>query len=157
MPYEEKQMPHHIMLEGRGSLTVSGVEEVESFDENTIVMVTVKGTLVVRGLPTVATRPSLSGFAQPAMPSPPASANPAAHRASSRPSAAMATIRWTRPAQSRCSVGCRARLTTASSSILHRYRPCPGRGFYLLSFDADLHVLPINLTGHKECVVSFCD
>lgn len=50
MPYEEKQqMPHHITLEGRGSLTVTGVEEVESFDENTIVMVTVKGTLVVRG------------------------------------------------------------------------------------------------------------
>ena len=49
MPYEEKQMPHHIMLEGRSSLTVSGVEEVESFDENTIVMITVKGTLVVRG------------------------------------------------------------------------------------------------------------
>ena len=49
MPYEEKQMPHHVMLEGRSSLTVSGVEEVESFDENTIVMVTVKGTLVVRG------------------------------------------------------------------------------------------------------------
>lgn len=49
MAYEEKQIPHHIMLEGRASLTVSGVEEVESFDENTIVMVTVKGTLVVRG------------------------------------------------------------------------------------------------------------
>ena len=28
---------------------VSGVEEVESFDENTIIMTTVKGTLVVRG------------------------------------------------------------------------------------------------------------
>lgn len=40
---------HHILLEGRETLTVSGVEEVESFDETTIVMVTVKGTLVVRG------------------------------------------------------------------------------------------------------------
>ncbi len=40
---------HHILLEGREQLTVSGVEEVESFDENTIVMSTVKGTLVVRG------------------------------------------------------------------------------------------------------------
>lgn len=49
MAYEEKMMPHHVVLEGRSSLTVSGVEEVESFDENTIVMVTVKGTLVVRG------------------------------------------------------------------------------------------------------------
>ena len=40
---------HHILLEDRQSLTVSGVEEVERFDETTIVMVTVKGTLVVRG------------------------------------------------------------------------------------------------------------
>jgi sporulation protein YabP len=49
MAYEEKQLPHHLVLEGRSSLTVSGVEEVESFDENTIVMATVKGALVVRG------------------------------------------------------------------------------------------------------------
>lgn len=49
MAYEEKQMPHHITLEGRSSLSVTGVEEVESFDENSVVMVTVKGTLVVRG------------------------------------------------------------------------------------------------------------
>ena len=49
MAYEEKQLPHHIMLDERSGLTVSGVEEVESFDENTIVMVTVRGTLVVRG------------------------------------------------------------------------------------------------------------
>ena len=50
MPYEEKGMiPHHVMLEGRSNLSVSGVEEVESFDETAIVMVTVKGTLVVRG------------------------------------------------------------------------------------------------------------
>lgn len=40
---------HHILLEGREQLAVSGVEEVVSFDENTIVMLTVKGTLVVRG------------------------------------------------------------------------------------------------------------
>lgn len=49
MAYEEKQLVHHVVLEGRGSLSVSGVEEVESFDEETIVMLTVKGTLVVRG------------------------------------------------------------------------------------------------------------
>lgn len=49
MAYEEKQMSHHVILDGRSGLTVSGVEEVESFDENAIVMVTVKGTLVVRG------------------------------------------------------------------------------------------------------------
>ena len=54
MQYEEKRprgegADHHVILEGRESLSVSGVEEVESFDENTIVMRTCKGTLVVRG------------------------------------------------------------------------------------------------------------
>ena len=53
MPYEEKrprvESAHHIILEEREHLAVSGVEEVESFDESTIVMYTCKGTLVVRG------------------------------------------------------------------------------------------------------------
>lgn len=49
MPYEERQMPHQITLDNRGVLVVTGVEEVESFDENMIVMATVKGTLAVRG------------------------------------------------------------------------------------------------------------
>lgn len=54
MQFEEKKLrgetsDHHIILEGREALSVSGVEEVESFDENTIVMNTCKGTLVVRG------------------------------------------------------------------------------------------------------------
>ena len=53
MQYEEKRVrpeaAHHVILEGRESLTVSGVEEVESFDETTIVMSTSKGSLVVRG------------------------------------------------------------------------------------------------------------
>lgn len=53
MAYDDSRLPaeaaHHILLEGREQLTVSGVEEVESFDENTIIMTTVKGTLVVRG------------------------------------------------------------------------------------------------------------
>lgn len=40
---------HHLTLEDRERLTVSGVEEVESFDEATIVMVTGQGVLVVRG------------------------------------------------------------------------------------------------------------
>ena len=53
MAYEEN-MPrmegaHHVILEGREQLSVSGVEEVESFDETTIVMSTSKGSLVVRG------------------------------------------------------------------------------------------------------------
>ena len=53
MPYEEKMVrseaAHHIILEEREQLAVSGVEEVESFDENTIVMYTSRGTLIVRG------------------------------------------------------------------------------------------------------------
>ena len=53
MAYEDNKLrgevSHHVILEGREELSVSGVEEVESFDENTIVMVTNKGTLVVRG------------------------------------------------------------------------------------------------------------
>ena len=50
MPYEEtRPVGHHLILEDRESLTVSGVEEVESFDENTIVMYTTQGTLIVRG------------------------------------------------------------------------------------------------------------
>ena len=54
MQYEEKRprqeaADHHVILGGRASLSVSGVEEVESFDENAIVMRTSLGTLVVRG------------------------------------------------------------------------------------------------------------
>ncbi|MFI3250030.1 MAG: sporulation protein YabP [Eubacteriales bacterium] len=40
---------HNILLEGRTSLTISGVDEVESFDETSIVMHTALGGLVVRG------------------------------------------------------------------------------------------------------------
>lgn len=53
MAYEESKLqgtaPHHMILEDRRRLSVSGVEEVESFDENTIIMDTSQGTLVVRG------------------------------------------------------------------------------------------------------------
>ena len=53
MPYEDNrtrpEAAHHIILEEREQLSVSGVEEVESFDESTIVMLTSRGTLVVRG------------------------------------------------------------------------------------------------------------
>ena len=51
MAYEElrPQGEHHLLLEDREHLTVSGVEEVESFDENTIVLDTIHGLLVVHG------------------------------------------------------------------------------------------------------------
>ena len=41
--------PHHVVIEDRKSLTVSGVEDVERFDESTIVLSTSKGTMVVTG------------------------------------------------------------------------------------------------------------
>ena len=41
--------PGSLTLEGRRKLTVSGVEEVESFDENEITMRTGEGDLVIRG------------------------------------------------------------------------------------------------------------
>ena len=40
---------HRLELDGRESLTVSGVEDVERFDETGIVMSTAVGTLVVTG------------------------------------------------------------------------------------------------------------
>ncbi len=50
MPYEDlAALGHHLILEDREHLTVSGVEEVESFDETTIVMDTAQGVLVIRG------------------------------------------------------------------------------------------------------------
>ena len=42
-------MPHKLSLENRGSLMVTGVEDVESFDEQTVVLLTGQGVLVVRG------------------------------------------------------------------------------------------------------------
>ena len=53
MAYEDNRpgpaAHHQVVLEDREQLTISGVEEVESFDENSIVMGTSKGVLVVRG------------------------------------------------------------------------------------------------------------
>ena len=40
---------HRLELQGRERLTVSGVEDVERFDENCIVMTPCAGTLVVTG------------------------------------------------------------------------------------------------------------
>ena len=41
--------PHDVVLEERRSLTVSGVEDVERFDETAIVLSTARGTMVVSG------------------------------------------------------------------------------------------------------------
>ena len=50
MPYEDMgAMQHRLELDGRERLVVTGVEEVERFDEEEIVMSTTAGTLVVGG------------------------------------------------------------------------------------------------------------
>ncbi len=53
MAYEEKaksiKKSHNVIMENRGKLTVSGVEDVASFDEAEVIMSTVCGNLVVRG------------------------------------------------------------------------------------------------------------
>ena len=43
------EMGHHIILEEREQLVISGVEEVESFDESTIFLTTVQGALEIQG------------------------------------------------------------------------------------------------------------
>jgi len=48
MAYEEKKA-HSVLLENRARLAVSGVEDVESFDENLINMAIGDGALVIRG------------------------------------------------------------------------------------------------------------
>ena len=42
-------MPHQLMLEDRQRLTVSGVSDVDSFDETTIVVYTDMGELTIKG------------------------------------------------------------------------------------------------------------
>ena len=50
MAYEDKTVKqHHLIMEGRQQLSISGVEDVESFDEESIVMHTSKGLLTVSG------------------------------------------------------------------------------------------------------------
>lgn len=41
--------PHSLILEGRERLTISGVEDVESFNEQQVVAVTSRGTLIISG------------------------------------------------------------------------------------------------------------
>ena len=49
---EEKKissMPHNLVLEDRRILTVSGVSDVDSFDEETVIVFTDLGELTIRG------------------------------------------------------------------------------------------------------------
>lgn len=53
MAYETRsisqQKAHSISLDSRKSLSISGVEKVESFDESEVVMMTSEGNLIIRG------------------------------------------------------------------------------------------------------------
>ena len=53
MLYEEKEkltaIPHNVILEDRTRLSISGVIDVESFDDRQIVAKTSKGNLILRG------------------------------------------------------------------------------------------------------------
>lgn len=53
MTYDEKtrtvSKPNNLTLENRRKLAISGIEDVESFDEREVVMRTGEGNLVVRG------------------------------------------------------------------------------------------------------------
>ena len=46
---EELMLPHKLTLEGRSKLTMTGVTEVVSFDENAVVLQTSLGLLIVQG------------------------------------------------------------------------------------------------------------
>ena len=46
---EEQGLPHKLSLDQRKNLTMTGVTEVVSFDENTVVLKTGLGVLVVQG------------------------------------------------------------------------------------------------------------
>ena len=50
MTYESGQSaPHHVVIENRQSLTVSGVEDVGRFDDTIIELSTSQGSMVVTG------------------------------------------------------------------------------------------------------------
>ena len=46
---EDRLLPHKITLTERKSMTMNGVSEVVSFDENTVVLKTVLGDLIIHG------------------------------------------------------------------------------------------------------------
>lgn len=43
------KLPHNIILEDRKMLSISGVEDIDSFDENTVILFTDLGELTIRG------------------------------------------------------------------------------------------------------------
>lgn len=46
---KEAKLPHTIIMESRKNLSISGVEDIENFDENSVVLITTLGELTIRG------------------------------------------------------------------------------------------------------------
>lgn len=46
---QDKNIQHNIIMEGRKILNITGVKEIDSFDENCIVVNTIMGELTVKG------------------------------------------------------------------------------------------------------------
>ena len=46
---EQRNTPHNIVLENRQKMSISGVSDVDSYDENTIVVLTSMGELTIHG------------------------------------------------------------------------------------------------------------
>lgn len=44
-----KQKPHNITMENRAKLNITGVREVESFDDNNIILDTEAGGMIIKG------------------------------------------------------------------------------------------------------------
>lgn len=51
MPAEDTrvQVPHNIIMQNRSKLSISGVEDVENFDDREVVLYTSRGKLTVHG------------------------------------------------------------------------------------------------------------
>lgn len=45
----KSDLPHNIIMENRSKISVSGVENAESYNENEVVLSTSKGILIIRG------------------------------------------------------------------------------------------------------------
>lgn len=46
---QDNKLPHNIVMEGRKNLSISGVEDIGSFDENAVVLATSMGELTIHG------------------------------------------------------------------------------------------------------------
>ena len=46
---EIKEKPCNIIIENRNKISISGVEDVDCFDEDSIALITTGGTLIVKG------------------------------------------------------------------------------------------------------------